>query len=175
MLLTISFSAVAANKTKLEFDFKRLTNSPAKIGALAFIGSIAVLACKDEPVQNPMGITDGVKGFFTTNPLSKKYLQHLYQFIDEVVIGYAGKKRGFRVLSSKINYEGKPQSVAAIKQQLMNGAEEVTFYKFGNAAPYGILGTIWAYVTQVTDGLKKLKDGVEAVQWTHDVVVNNLD
>ncbi len=150
-------------------------NTPKRVAAaVGFLSFIYLAGFKDEPDANPMGLTEGLKGFVTKNPLSKNYLQHALKFIDDVIVGYAGKRRGFRVLTSKITPDGQP-SVDAKMQKVMKDGEHVELFTANNAGPYGLMGTLWYYIKPVSDGLGELRKAEKAFKWTGNALTRHVD
>jgi hypothetical protein len=165
--VTINFAADKGSKKEKKEGLAQFFNykNPQTYAILVAFGAFAHMICKEDPAAKPMGLKEGVKGLFTQNPFTQKYLTHVGTFIDDVVIGYAGKKRGIRALGSKLLIEGEPQSIDAHAQKIMNNNENVAFYKYNNAAPYGMLGTVWAYAAGIGKGFKELRETAQTAQW----------
>ncbi len=136
--------------SKLKAQFRHIITSPLKLAAACIaIPLFARLVHKDEPAEKPLGLTEGLKGFVTINPLSKAYYTNILRFIDDVIIGFKGKKRGFfQVGASRIGYDGQKQVVAEITRPTANGTgtEKVAYSTYGNAMPYGLLGNALGYI-----------------------------
>ena len=80
----------------------------------------------------------------------------LWHTLDDIIIGYQGKVRGLMPYGRKIVVEGEAVVESTIRSQM--SGEIIELRRYPNIPPYGLLGTLWAYIKPIGSELKSLND-----------------
>ncbi len=122
------------------------------------------LVTKDEPDKNPLNMQTAFEGIIKPSARKLSLWEHIVKSIDDVVIGFQGKKAGLRVFGSKVIVEGHIKPEFTTNHIYPNG-EEAKFFMRHNAAPYGIMGIAYANIMCVLKGLKDVKEANETLSY----------
>jgi len=100
--------------------------------------------------------------------LSKNYLKRcamaVVHFVDNVIIGSPGKKRGIKAWGTKLVMDGDPEFNDT---EIGPDGEELKFRRYGDKPAYGMMGTAWGvYIYPVISHLKELKNLGEFISWS---------
>lgn len=133
-----------------------------RAGLISGIAAILHMITKEGPDAMPYTPKKGLEDLRNTPIVSKEFLKKCWDWVNHVIIGFPGKKKGITPVGSKIFIEGMPRVHA--EKKLADGTNiEIIHYE--SVPAYGLLGTTWSYLSPSLDALKKIKEIIEIERW----------